>query len=384
MSDRLSLSKVVTVSLRLRTEQRGGVAVMMGLLFPVLLAGLGLGFEISSWYLRSRAMQNAADAAVMAAASNGEDNFNVEAAAVAAHYGYVDGASNVSVAASNDAPCPEGADVTSSCYSVSISSIVPLYLSQLLGFAGDLKSNGVAQKLLTSAAVAVQTTIQQPLCLLTLSKSGTGLRTNGAPNSDFNGCTVMSNSKASCNGSDLKANYGLAADSNDGCGVKKKSNIKAVDDPYAKLAINIPADTCGTGENAYPQEPKKPHDPPLPATNTWSGTQSISGVKQMCGDVQLTAHDLTVRVCADDERGSYCFRCPDCQGAVAKEASRRIVDLLVSSGVRMQVWRLPAELTETRVGEPLTPDDLLDFHLLLTGDDWFEELAVEVRRSLNS
>ena len=60
-----------------------------------------------------------------------------------------------------------------------------------------------------------------------------------------------------------------------------------------------------------------------------------------CGDVQLTADDLTVRVCADDERGSYCFRCPDCRQAVAKEASRRIVDLLVSSGVRMQVWRLP-------------------------------------------
>ena len=51
---------------------------------------------------------------------------------------------------------------------------------------------------------------------------------------------------------------------------------------------------------------------------------------------------------------------------------------------RMQVWRLPAELTESRIGEPLTPDDLLDFHLLLTGDDWFEELAVEVRRSLNT
>ena len=164
------------------------------------------------------------------------------------------------------------------------------YLSQLLGFVGDLKSDGVAQKLLTSAAVAVQTTIQQPLCLLTLSKSGTGLRTNGAPNSDFNGCSVMSNSKANCNGSDLKANYGLAASSNDGCGIKKKSNIPAVADPYAKLAINIPADNCGTGENAYPQEPRKHNDPPLPATNTWSGSKSISGVKQMCGDVQLTGN----------------------------------------------------------------------------------------------
>ncbi|MGQ0824377.1 MAG: hypothetical protein ACT4OX_04965 [Actinomycetota bacterium] len=102
-----------------------------------------------------------------------------------------------------------------------------------------------------------------------------------------------------------------------------------------------------------------------------------------CGDVQLTADDLTVRVCADDERGSYCFRCPECQRAVAKEASRRIVDLLVSSGVRMQVWRLPAELTETRLGPPLRPDDLLDFHLLLAEEGWFDGLAEQVRESLN-
>ena len=283
-----SPTKIAAVVRRLRADQRGGVAIMMGLLFPVVLAGLGLGFEISNWYLKSRAMQNAADAAVMAAASNGEDNFNVEAAAVAAHYGFVDGASNVSVTASNSAPCPEGADITSSCYSVTISSTVPLYLSQLVGYVGDLKSDGVPKKLLTSAAVAVQTTTQQPLCLLTLSKSGTGLRTNGAPNSNFNGCTVMSNSKAYCNGSDLQANYGLAADSNDGCGIKKKSNVPVVADPYASLAINIPADNCGTGENAYPQEPRKQNDPPLPATNIWSGSKSISGVKQVCGDLQLS------------------------------------------------------------------------------------------------
>ena len=49
----------------------------------------------------------------------------------------------------------------------------------------------------------------------------------------------------------------------------------------------------------------------------------------------------------------------------------------------MQVWRLPAELNESRVGATLTPDDLLDFHLLLAGDNWFEQLAAEVRRSLN-
>jgi hypothetical protein len=93
-----------------------------------------------------------------------------------------------------------------------------------------------------------------------------------------------------------------------------------------------------------------------------------------CGDVQLRAADLTVRVCSDDESGSYCFRCPACERAVAKDASRRIVDLLVSSGVRLQVWRRPAELLEDRDGPQFTPDDLLDFHLLLRQDDWFELL----------
>jgi predicted RNA-binding Zn-ribbon protein involved in translation (DUF1610 family) len=102
-----------------------------------------------------------------------------------------------------------------------------------------------------------------------------------------------------------------------------------------------------------------------------------------CGDVQLTSGDLTVRVCADTERGSYSFHCPECDRAVAKDASQRIVDLLVSSGVRMQVWRLPAEVHEGRAGPALTPDDLLDFHLLLQSEGWFERLAEVVRRSVN-
>jgi hypothetical protein len=95
----------------------------------------------------------------------------------------------------------------------------------------------------------------------------------------------------------------------------------------------------------------------------------------------LTRDDVTVRVCADDERGSYCFLCPECTRAVAKNATRRIVDVLVSAGVRMQVWRLPAELIEQRSGAPLCPDDLLDFHLLLRSDDWFDRLLEQVAKS---
>jgi len=124
---------------------------MMGLLFPVLLGGLGLGFEISNWYLRTRAMQNAADAAVMAAASNSESNYNVEAAAVAAHYGFVNGTDNVTVAASNNATCPAGANINPPCYSVTISSIVPLFLSQFVGYSGDTTLNGAPEKTIVTA-----------------------------------------------------------------------------------------------------------------------------------------------------------------------------------------------------------------------------------------
>src|SRR5215510_9771455 len=284
---RVNAKKIAPSLVSFFADQRGGIAVMMGLLLPVLLATLGLGFEISNWYMKKRAMQNAADAAAIAAASNAEENYNIEAAAVAAHYGFVDGTDNVTVTASNDATCPEG--INPPCYGVTISSVVPLFLSQFVGYTGDTTVNGAPEKLLTSASVAIQSTKQQPLCLLTLSQSGQGIRTNGAPNSNFDGCSVMSNSAATCNGSNLNANYGLAAGTNSGCGNKQKSDIPIVPDPYAALAINIPANTCGTGANAYPQEPQKKNDPPLPSTNRWSGSKSFSGAAQMCGDVQLTS-----------------------------------------------------------------------------------------------
>ena len=81
------------------------------------------------------------------------------------------------------------------------------------------------------------------------------------------------------------------------------------------------------------------------------------------------------RVCADDDRGSYRFRCPRCSSQVVHDASPAICALLVSVGVREEVWRFPAEMREVRRGPALTPDDLLDFHLLLQRDDWIERLG---------
>jgi len=83
---------------------------------------------------------------------------------------------------------------------------------------------------------------------------------------------------------------------------------------------------------------------------------------ETCGDVELTTADVRVRVCIDDNRGEYSFRCPICHMTVVKATEPRTVDLLVASGVAMDTWTLPAELREPRFGEPITHDDLLEFH----------------------
>lgn len=94
-----------------------------------------------------------------------------------------------------------------------------------------------------------------------------------------------------------------------------------------------------------------------------------------CGDVELRVHDVVVRVCADDNAGSYVFRCPRCDMAVVKEAEPRVVDLLLASGVTLTTWSIPAELREPRsTGPSFTHDDLLDFHEQLEGDGWLQRL----------
>ena len=275
--------------MRLRADQRGNIAVMMAFLLPVLVGFLGLGFEATEWYLQTRYMQNAADAAAIAAATNGSSSYIAEARAVTAQYGFVDDTNNVTVAptvvAANTGLCPSSL-YNDNCYQVQITSMVPLWLSQVVGYAGDTTVGGVKEKILSSTALAQQNTIKQVICLLALSPIGQALRTNGAPNSNFAGCTVMSDSAAGCNGSNLNANYGLAHTNNSGCGNKQKSNIRIVPDPWAYMAPNIPTDTC----SSYTAINQWNGSLNITASNTLTGAGSGTSYPGLmfCGDVQLT------------------------------------------------------------------------------------------------
>src|SRR4249919_1387480 len=290
-------ASVMRALVRLRGDQRGTIAVMMALLFPALIGILGLGIEVTNWYMRTRGMQNAADAAVIAAASNATSNYNIEAAAVAANYGFVNGANNVTVTSTDSAACPADPDVTPPCYKVTITSIVSLALVEIVGYKGNAEIDGARLQQLSSAATATKTVIQQPICLLGLDTTGQAITSNGAPNADFSGCTVMSNSGSNCNGSDLKAFMCVAHATNNGCGVRQHSYAPPVTDPYATLASNIPNDLATKCGNSYPQESKSHGDwiggTPWTGTKSLTGTADLAGNTLICGDLRLTG-DVTI------------------------------------------------------------------------------------------
>jgi hypothetical protein len=95
-----------------------------------------------------------------------------------------------------------------------------------------------------------------------------------------------------------------------------------------------------------------------------------------CGVVRLAPGEFVVQVCVDHQWSAYSFRCPECGLREAKPADHHIVDLLTSAGARVDLCHRPDELREPAPdGVPrVSYDDLLDFHLLLQRDDWFERL----------
>jgi hypothetical protein len=94
-----------------------------------------------------------------------------------------------------------------------------------------------------------------------------------------------------------------------------------------------------------------------------------------CGEVDLTAEDILLRIGASRTINTYGFTCPECAEFVEKPADERIVRLLLSGGVVPVPVHVPAEVLEIHDGPTITYDDVLDFHERLQGDNWFSELA---------
>jgi Flp pilus assembly protein TadG len=275
-------------------EERGAVAVIAALALTSLIGLVGLAVDVGMWYRAIRALQNAADAAAIAASQNGTASYQSEAKAVAAQYGFVDGTGGITVTALNNQTCPNG---NSDCYEVTVAQAsAPLFFSGVLGISAPA---------LSGAAMASSSGTHN-YCMLALAGSGTtpAIQGNGAASANMNGCSIMSNTGATCNGHNLGATYGDAHGTNNGCGITEHSNVPTVSDPYASLANQVLTNPCGTSASNFPQEPAHTHDPPLPASNQWgasgittaitlSDPPTIANKGIVCGDLQLQG-DVTL------------------------------------------------------------------------------------------
>lgn len=94
-----------------------------------------------------------------------------------------------------------------------------------------------------------------------------------------------------------------------------------------------------------------------------------------CGEVDLTAQDILLRIGAVQDSNTYGFSCPTCTCFIEKPADERVVRLLLSGGVMPVLVHVPAEALETHSGPPIKHDDLLEFHELIAGDAWYEDLT---------
>jgi hypothetical protein len=93
-----------------------------------------------------------------------------------------------------------------------------------------------------------------------------------------------------------------------------------------------------------------------------------------CGEVDLTADDILLRIGATQSVNKYGFTCPGCGQFVEKTADDRIVRLLLSGGVMPVPVHVPAEALELKQGPAFTLDDILDFHEALERGDLLDDL----------
>ena len=100
-----------------------------------------------------------------------------------------------------------------------------------------------------------------------------------------------------------------------------------------------------------------------------------------CGDVELTAAQVQVLISPEDQRASYAFLCAGCRVLITKPADEQVVRILVSSGVGIRPWHLPAELTEEHRGDPISWDEVLEFHTALHHDRGSELALTELHQA---
>lgn len=215
---------------RLRTAERGNIAVIFALALVPLMTGLGAAVDYSRANATKEVVQAALDSALLAGAKDGSSTWTTLAANVF----------NSNLALKQfTVPTPAFTKKEDVFYAGSVTASIP---TALLGIIG-VKSLGVTAHGQATAAEADNS------CILTLDKgqpkSHTSLSLNGAPVVNLSGCSIRSNTSLDCNGHDGNLTKSYGSGSVAGCS-RPRSNAPVVPDIYVDWAKHITS-VCPAG-----------------------------------------------------------------------------------------------------------------------------------------
>jgi Flp pilus assembly protein TadG len=233
--------RVAALGRRFSHSRVGSVAIMMGLVLPVVMGLASLGTEITFLLFKQRQMQTVADAAALSGATaiqTGHPGFAVEALAITASLGFQNQTNGVTITANN--PPASGPNIgNSSAVEVIISQPQTLFLVTMF-------RSGLFNVVARAVALAGTGTY----CVLALnSSSTTGVTMSNGAVVNLTNCGLAVDSTGSSSlsmsgGAQLNAqsvSVSGAASITNGAAINPASALKtsqlAVPDPYAGVAM---------------------------------------------------------------------------------------------------------------------------------------------------
>ena len=233
-----------------RRDTAGAVAVIVSLMAPVLVGGMGLGGEVGYWYLKQASLQNAADVAAHGAATRKKAGANAAALQATAEYlVHAAGSAQNSTVTFNDPPASGSFAGNGSAVEVIAAESVPRFFSAIYS---------TSRVPISGRAVAIAEA-DGTGCVLALSETAQGAITiSGSSDSTLTLCDMVSNAagvsfQMTGMGSSVSANciqtVGVAVTTDNltvNCATLRQ-NASAVPDPFAHVAEPAIEGPCGSG-----------------------------------------------------------------------------------------------------------------------------------------
>lgn len=233
---------------RFAADSSGAYAVVTALLAPVLVGTAALGSETGWWMYLHKSMLSAADSAAVSAATAGT-NISIEANAVTAAYGYVNGVNGVSVAV-NQPPTSGNYSSNSQAVEVIVRRPQPRLLTALFG--SDPVNIAARAVALGSGGLG---------CVLALDRTaGPAVTVKGSTNLNLIGCNLYDDSNAAnalnVSGTAVvsAAQVGVVGGVSGISSITASNGIRTgmglVADPYANVSVPAPSG-CDYNNKSY-------------------------------------------------------------------------------------------------------------------------------------